>query len=282
MVAIARRAADDVASELVSRRLGLIVNPVAGLGGRVGLKGTDGREIVRRALELGAQPVAPVRADRALARLERHRDGITIVAGARAMGGDAAREHGFETRDRRRRRGDLGGRHPRRSRRDGAAPRRPDPVRRRRRHDPRHRRRGRHPRADPRHPDRREDALRRLRDEPGGRGRPRRLAVRARRGRGDGHRRGGAPRRPRLGAALRRRDGSAGPQARPAPEGRPRARATRGSRRSAASSPSEAGARPHALRPGHDDDDESSATSASRARSSASMRSRTDGRRASI
>ena len=75
----------------MSRRLGLIVNPVAGLGGRVGLKGTDGREIVRRALELGAQPVAPVRADRALARLERHRDGITIVAGARAMGGDAAR-----------------------------------------------------------------------------------------------------------------------------------------------------------------------------------------------
>jgi predicted polyphosphate/ATP-dependent NAD kinase len=82
----------------VSRRLGLIVNPVAGLGGRVGLKGTDGPEIVRRALELGAAPVAPARAERALARLDRHRDRITIVAGARAMGGDAARDHGFETR----------------------------------------------------------------------------------------------------------------------------------------------------------------------------------------
>jgi predicted polyphosphate/ATP-dependent NAD kinase len=81
----------------VSRRLGLIVNPVAGMGGRVGLKGTDGRDIVRRALELGAQPVAPERAGRALARLERHRDGLTIVAGARAMGGDASRDHGFET-----------------------------------------------------------------------------------------------------------------------------------------------------------------------------------------
>lgn len=81
----------------MSRRLGLIVNPVAGLGGRVGLKGTDGPEIVRRALELGAQPVAPLRAERALARLERHRDGLTIVTGERAMGGDAARGHGFET-----------------------------------------------------------------------------------------------------------------------------------------------------------------------------------------
>jgi predicted polyphosphate/ATP-dependent NAD kinase len=81
----------------VSRRLGLIVNPVAGLGGRVGLKGTDGREIVRRALELGAEPVAPGRAERALSRLDRHRDRITIVAGARAMGSDVARGHGFET-----------------------------------------------------------------------------------------------------------------------------------------------------------------------------------------
>jgi predicted polyphosphate/ATP-dependent NAD kinase len=81
----------------VRRRLGLIVNPVAGLGGRVGLKGTDGPEVVRRALELGAEPVAPVRAERALARLDRHRDRLTILAGARAMGGDAARDHGFET-----------------------------------------------------------------------------------------------------------------------------------------------------------------------------------------
>jgi predicted polyphosphate/ATP-dependent NAD kinase len=63
----------------------------------VGLKGTYGPEIVRRALELGAQPVARTRAERALARLDRHSETITIVAGARAMGGDVARDHGFET-----------------------------------------------------------------------------------------------------------------------------------------------------------------------------------------
>jgi predicted polyphosphate/ATP-dependent NAD kinase len=80
-----------------SARLGLIVNPVAGMGGRVGLKGTDGAEIVRRAVALGATPVAPERASRALARLERIRNRVTVVAGARAMGGDLARAHAFRT-----------------------------------------------------------------------------------------------------------------------------------------------------------------------------------------
>jgi predicted polyphosphate/ATP-dependent NAD kinase len=81
----------------MSALLGLIVNPVAGLGGRVGLKGTDGADIVRRALELGAEPVAPARAERALTRLDRCRDQLAIVAGARSMGADVARAHRFPT-----------------------------------------------------------------------------------------------------------------------------------------------------------------------------------------
>ncbi|MFB6818914.1 ATP-NAD kinase family protein [Streptomyces sp. NPDC056347] len=50
-------------------RIGLVVNPVAGLGGRVGLGGTDGPDRARAALALGARPLAGARAAAALAEL---------------------------------------------------------------------------------------------------------------------------------------------------------------------------------------------------------------------
>jgi predicted polyphosphate/ATP-dependent NAD kinase len=78
-------------------RLGLIVNPIAGLGGRVGLKGTDGADIVARARSLGAVPGAADRADRALARLGLHGVDVAVVAAARVMGADIAARHGFPT-----------------------------------------------------------------------------------------------------------------------------------------------------------------------------------------
>lgn len=51
------------------RRLGLLVNPIAGMGGRVGLKGTDG--VVAHAVELGAEPTAGERAEEMLEELDR-------------------------------------------------------------------------------------------------------------------------------------------------------------------------------------------------------------------
>jgi len=40
-------------------RMGLIVNPIAGMRGRMGLKGTDDDEMLKEAISRGAQPWEP-------------------------------------------------------------------------------------------------------------------------------------------------------------------------------------------------------------------------------
>ena len=72
-------------------RLGLIVNPIAGLGGRVGLKGTDSARVVREALRLGGRPEAPARAEVALGGLLRAGGaGAQVLAAPGAMGAESA------------------------------------------------------------------------------------------------------------------------------------------------------------------------------------------------
>lgn len=78
------------------RRLGLVVNPIAGMGGRVALKGTDGPAAVRAARRLGAQEVAPERARRALERLAAAGPAVHVVAAPGVMGADLARAAGLE------------------------------------------------------------------------------------------------------------------------------------------------------------------------------------------
>lgn len=77
-------------------KLGLIVNPLAGIGGRVGLKGSDGAETVQRAFALGAEVVSSTRAIEALEKLAAHKQQIELVTYPAEMGEDEARKAGFE------------------------------------------------------------------------------------------------------------------------------------------------------------------------------------------
>lgn len=76
------------------RRIGLVVNPIAGMGGRVGLKGTDG--MVERARKLGAEPRAPDRAVRALHSLRESEAEVTLLTWGGEMGEAEARTVGFD------------------------------------------------------------------------------------------------------------------------------------------------------------------------------------------
>jgi NAD+ kinase len=75
-------------------RVGVVVNPIAGMGGRVGLKGTDGK--VTEALERGAEPRAPDRAREGLASFARFADDPTVLVAADPMGERVARAAGLE------------------------------------------------------------------------------------------------------------------------------------------------------------------------------------------
>lgn len=78
-----------------SQPIGLIVNPYAGIGGRVGLKGSDGSEVRRRALELGASAEAPGRAARFVVALAALDPAIRLAAAAGRMGEAIVREAGL-------------------------------------------------------------------------------------------------------------------------------------------------------------------------------------------
>ncbi|MFA5267751.1 MAG: ATP-NAD kinase family protein [Methanoregula sp.] len=74
------------------KRIGLIVNPVAGMGGSVGLKGTDGN--VDEARKRGAVPHAADRAKMALALLAKRTD-LSFVTCSGAMGEDVLEKAGI-------------------------------------------------------------------------------------------------------------------------------------------------------------------------------------------
>lgn len=77
------------------RLIGFFINPVAGLGGRAALKGSDGADIVALALALGGVPEAAIRAKDALSRLAPYKDKIHFLTYGGPMGEDILKETGF-------------------------------------------------------------------------------------------------------------------------------------------------------------------------------------------
>jgi len=78
------------------RTIGLIVNPVAGMGGRVGLKGTDGAETLKKARSLGARPESSRRATDAMRALTSYSKQLRFITAPKEMGERVLRECGAE------------------------------------------------------------------------------------------------------------------------------------------------------------------------------------------
>lgn len=78
--------------------VGLVVNPLAGIGGPAGLAGSDGAAVQREALRRGGRPRASSRAVEALRVLAAAHPRAEVLTAAGAMGEDAVREAGLVPR----------------------------------------------------------------------------------------------------------------------------------------------------------------------------------------
>ncbi|GAH11064.1 unnamed protein product, partial [marine sediment metagenome] len=76
------------------KKIGLIANPIAGMGGSVGLKGTDG-DIYKEAIERGATPTTPKRVKDFLCNIKNLENIVFIVAPGK-MGEDYVKNSGLK------------------------------------------------------------------------------------------------------------------------------------------------------------------------------------------
>jgi predicted polyphosphate/ATP-dependent NAD kinase len=80
----------------VKYKIGLIINPIAGIGGAVGLKGSDTEEIQKLAFERGAQKKAAQKAKLALEELSPPGVDVAVYAAPGEMGAELAASMGFD------------------------------------------------------------------------------------------------------------------------------------------------------------------------------------------
>lgn len=75
-------------------RIGFLINPIAGMGGPVGLKGTDG--LAEKAIAMGARPRAMERARACLDHLSWEKDAIHFLTASGSMGESSLKECGLD------------------------------------------------------------------------------------------------------------------------------------------------------------------------------------------
>lgn len=82
----------------MKKKIGLIVNPIAGIGGRVGLKGSDGEEILNKARELHGKSESPFRTIETLKVISELKSKIELITYPYEMGEEEAKATGFSPR----------------------------------------------------------------------------------------------------------------------------------------------------------------------------------------
>ena len=78
-------------------KLGLIINPIAGMGGKTGLKGSDGSNTLKKALSLGAKRESANRAEQALLPLKFLSKKFTLITCSGEMGQKSCNRIGLKT-----------------------------------------------------------------------------------------------------------------------------------------------------------------------------------------
>ena len=78
------------------KKIGFILNPIAGIGGKVGLKGSDGPDTLAKALALGAKPESASKAKVALEIIKNSGEEVEIITYPGEMGEEIARECGLK------------------------------------------------------------------------------------------------------------------------------------------------------------------------------------------
>jgi len=73
-----------------AQKVGFLVNPIAGMGGAVGLKGTDGKKTLQEAIRKGAKSVSPQRGLRYLEEVQRRVKDIEFLIAPGKMGENIA------------------------------------------------------------------------------------------------------------------------------------------------------------------------------------------------